>query len=52
MSKILIHGMVVQGNAVGDHYGPVSVNAPDKRVERQCRHLGESVRQLVTALGR
>jgi len=45
----LIHGMIVQGTAVGDHYGPVSINAPDTRVERQCRNLGESVRKLVAA---
>lgn len=43
----LIHGMIVQGQAIGDHYGPVSINAPDARASRQCRNLGQSVRSLV-----
>jgi len=47
----LIHGMIVQGQAIGDHYGPVSINAPDKRVTRQCRTLGESVRDLACKVG-
>ena len=28
----LIHGMIVRGDPKGDHYGRVSVNAPDARV--------------------
>jgi len=47
----LIHGMIVPGQAIGDHYGPVSINAPDKRVTRQCRTLGESVRDLACKVG-
>ncbi|MFH0964702.1 MAG: flavodoxin family protein [Planctomycetota bacterium] len=46
----LIHGMIVPGIAVGDHYGPVSIQSPDERVARQCRHLGETVRDLVVRL--
>ena len=42
----LIHGMIVQGHATGDHYGPVSIDAPDKRVTRQCQKQGEAVREL------
>lgn len=47
----LIHGMVIQGIAIGDHYGPVAINHPDERVARQCRSLGTSVRELVLRLG-
>lgn len=47
----LIHGMIVLGEHVGDHYGPVSINAPDSRVERQCRKLGQSVVGLLKRLG-
>ncbi len=43
LHSFLIHGMVVQGSETGDHYGPVSVGAPDARVEKQCRSLGERV---------
>ena len=43
----LIHGMIVQGDPQGDHYGRVSVDAPDGRVEKQCRRMGERVAALV-----
>lgn len=46
----LIHGMIVQGTAHGDHYGPVSIGRPDERVEKQCRALGERVAKLVARL--
>lgn len=47
LEAMLIHGMVVQGDPLGDHYGRVSINAPDGRVERQCRRMGERVAALV-----
>lgn len=46
----LIHGMVVQGAATGDHYGPVSVNAPDERVKTQSQALGKRVAELAIKL--
>lgn len=46
----LIHGMIVQGSAHGDHYGPVSIGKPDERVEKQCRELGERVAELAQRL--
>lgn len=46
----LVHGMIVPGVAVGDHYGPVSINAPDERVERQCRKYGQLVSELTKKL--
>jgi len=48
--SMLIHGMIVRGNSKGDHYGPVSVNAPDSRVEKQCRELGRRVAELAARL--
>jgi NAD(P)H dehydrogenase (quinone) len=51
LQSMLIHGMVVRGNSKGDHYGPVSINAPDTRVERQCRELGQRVAELADRLG-
>ena len=47
LKAMLIHGMIVQGNPKGDHYGPVSINRPDGRVEGQCRELGQRVAKLV-----
>ena len=46
LQSMLIHGMIVRGNSKGDHYGPVSINAPDARVEKQCRELGRRVAEL------
>ena len=43
----LIHGMIVQGDPQGDHYGRVSINAPDDRVTSQCRRMGERFAALV-----
>jgi len=47
LNAMLIHGMIIQGDPKGDHYGPVSIGAPDARVEKQCRALGQKVARLV-----
>jgi len=46
LNAFLIHGMIIQGIPVGDHYGPVSIGTPDKRAEKQCRELGQRVVKL------
>ena len=46
LDAMLIHGMIIQGNHQGDHYGPVSIGAPDARAEKQCVALGERTAQL------
>jgi len=50
VQSMLIHGMIVRGNSKGDHYGPVSINAPDARAEKQCRELGRRVVELADKL--
>ncbi len=50
LQALLVHGMVVQGIPKGDHYGPVSIGAPDERVSRQCKVLGERVAKLANKL--
>ena len=50
LEAMLVHGMVVQGAPKGDHYGPVSIGAPDERVMKQCRALGERVANLTKKL--
>ena len=47
LKAMLIHGMIIQGNSQGDHYGPVSIGSPDERVEKQCKTLGQRVAKLV-----
>lgn len=52
LQMLLVHGMVVQGNASGDHYGPVAIGAPDERARRQCVLLGRRVAELALKLSR
>lgn len=50
IQALLIHGMVVQGSASGDHYGPVAIGDADDRAKEQCRGLGQSVAALAVKL--
>lgn len=50
LQAMLIHGMVVQGTAAGDHYGPVAISEPDERAAGQSRELGRRVAQLAQKL--
>lgn len=50
VKAMLIHGMVVPGSSEGDHYGPVAVNAPDRRALRECEALGRRVAELAKRL--
>jgi len=50
LQGLLIHGMVVVGDSEGDHYGPVAIEAPDRRSEKNCIRYGRRVAQLVKKL--
>ena len=50
IEALLIHGMVVQGNARIGHYGPVAVGEPDEHALKECRTYGERLGELVTKL--
>jgi NAD(P)H dehydrogenase (quinone) len=50
LQALLIHGMVVCGDSSGDHYGPVSIDKPNKRVERMCIRYGRRVARLTREL--
>ncbi len=47
INAMLIHGMIVQGDPQGDHYGPVSIGAPDARAEANCRRFGQRTAALI-----
>ena len=49
-NMMLIHGMVIQGDPQGDHYGPVSIGKPDERVEKQCARRGQRIAELTKKL--
>lgn len=50
LEAMLVHGMVVCGDAIGDHYGPVALLKPNKTVERHCVRYGRRVASLTKRL--
>ena len=50
LKAMLIHGMVVQGRASGDHYGPVAIGEMDNRAKTQCMDMGKTVAELAVKL--
>ncbi len=50
LEAMLIHGMVIQGDPQGDHYGPVSIGKPDSRALAQCKKKGKRVAELANKL--
>ena len=44
LKAMLVHGMIVQGDAEWDHYGPVAVGAPDERSRKSCYQMGNRSR--------
>lgn len=50
LNAMLIHGMIVQGEPVGDHYGPVSIGAPDQRALKCCERYAQNISSLVKKL--
>lgn len=47
---LLIHGMVVQGDPWGSHYGTVSIGRPNAAAKKECKKLGGKVARLVKRL--
>jgi NAD(P)H dehydrogenase (quinone) len=52
LKAMLIHGMVIQGDSVGDHYGPVSIDEPDDRCAKYCVRFGQRVALLAKRLAK
>lgn len=50
INALLIHGMIVQGDPQGDHYGPVSIGKPDDRATKNCRRFGKRIAVLLSQL--
>ena len=50
LNAMLIHGMIIQGDPVGDHYGAVAIGSPDGRAIKQCVRQGERFAKLVKRL--
>jgi NAD(P)H dehydrogenase (quinone) len=50
LNAMLIHGMIIQGDPQGNHYGAVAIGSPDARATKQCIRLGSRVAKLVKRL--
>jgi NAD(P)H dehydrogenase (quinone) len=50
LEAMIVHGMVVQGDPQGDHYGPVSIGKPDSRSLAQCKNKGKRIADLAKKL--
>ena len=50
LDSMLIHGMIIQGNPHGNHYGPAAIGSPDDKTLEHCEKLAERVVNLVKKL--
>ena len=50
LKALLIHGMVVPGSHIGDHYGPVSIGKVEKRADSECFRHGRMLADLTAKL--
>jgi len=50
LHAMLVHGMIVQGESTGDHYGPVAIGAPEARALKCCERLGKNIANLIKKL--
>jgi len=50
LNALLIHGMVVQGQSRGDHYGPVAIGRPDERSVKSCERYAANLAALTKKL--
>ena len=47
LEAMLIHGMIIQGDPKGDHYGPVAIGKVDQRCEDNCRRMAQRFVKLL-----
>jgi len=47
LEAMLIHGMVIQGDFKGDHYGPVAIGSVDERCKDNCKRFAQRFTELV-----
>jgi NAD(P)H dehydrogenase (quinone) len=50
IEAMLIHGMIVQGNSITEHYGAAARGSPDKKAVESCMELGKRVASLALKL--
>jgi len=50
LKALLVHGMIVQGDPSGDHFGPAAVGRPDARALRSCQTYARRLAALTLRL--
>jgi NAD(P)H dehydrogenase (quinone) len=50
LKALMIHGMIIQGEERGNHYGPVAVGKPDARALKSCESYGRRLAGLIKKL--
>ena len=50
INAFLVHGMIVQGEILSSHYGPLAIGAPGKIVSEECKNLGKKVARIIKCL--
>ncbi|MCL5036346.1 MAG: flavodoxin domain-containing protein [Chloroflexi bacterium] len=50
LQMMLVHGMIITGEAASDHYGPVSIGEPNKKVLKSCKNYGKKIGKLTIKL--
>jgi NAD(P)H dehydrogenase (quinone) len=50
LKALLIHGMIVQGDHQGDHYGPAAIGKPDEKALQSCAKYAEKLAVLTKKL--
>lgn len=50
LQTMLVHGMIIQGNAQGQHYGVAVKGAPKPEDLKACEELGDKVAKLINQL--
>ncbi len=51
LEAMLIHGMIIQGDPNGDHYGPVAIGKVDSRCQDNCKRLAKRFIDLLKKQG-
>jgi NAD(P)H dehydrogenase (quinone) len=50
LNALMIHGMIVRGTHIGDHYGPVAIGDVDDRANKNCLSYGKMLAELTLKL--
>ncbi|MBD3171135.1 flavodoxin family protein [Candidatus Bathyarchaeota archaeon] len=50
LESMLVHGMILQGNPHGNHYGPAATGPPDEKTLDHCEKLAKRICDLVKKL--